>query len=129
MIEKISSNKLLEKYKDYIEFNALFYYTKGLEYDDVYNQCYLYLLEYYLKYSSEINLKKYVNSKLRTYYNHEIRYANTNYEFNLDNYNTEENKERDIDYGTNPENINYWCFGKSWRERAKHLKTILLGWV
>jgi len=107
MIEKISSNKLLEKYKDYIEFNALFYYTKGLEYDDVYNQCYLYLLEYYLKYSSEINLKKYVNSKLRTYYNHEIRYANTNYEFNLDNYNTEENKERDIDYGTNPENINY----------------------
>ena len=77
---------LLEKYKDYAEFNAIFYSERGLEYDDVYDQCCVYLLEYYLQHSSEINLKKCVNSKLKTYYRHEIR-------------------ERHLNYGTNPEDI------------------------
>ncbi len=78
--------KFLKKYKDYIKFNAVFYSLRGLEYDDIYNQCCLYLLEHYLIYSPEIDPKKYVNSKLRTYYNQEM-------------------KERHIQYGLNPEDI------------------------
>jgi len=83
---RTTQENILEKYKDYIEFNALFYSKKGLEYDDVYNQCYLFLLENNPHSFSSTELKRRVNSDLRTYYNHEI-------------------KERHITYGTNPENI------------------------
>jgi len=85
-LEPINPNKLLEEYKDYIEFQAVFYSKKGLDYHDVYNQCFVYLYENNLQYPSKIDLKKCVNSKLRTYYNHEI-------------------KERHLSYGTNPEDI------------------------
>jgi hypothetical protein len=86
MPEDINQNKLHQEYEDFLEFNARFYAKKGLDYYDVYSQCYLYLYDNYPLYSSKIALKKCVNNKLRTYYNHEMR-------------------ERHLNYGTNPENI------------------------
>lgn len=87
MTEDIDQNKLYREYGDFLEFNARFYSKRGLDYYDVYSQCYLYLYDNYPLYSSKIALKKCVNSKLRTYYNNEI-------------------KERHLSYGINPTDIN-----------------------
>ena len=78
--------KLLEEYKDYLHFKADKYSKSGLEYNDVFNQGYLFLLESYMYYKTSMDLKKQVDHKLRTYYN-------------------QEKKEEHIKYGINPENI------------------------
>ena len=84
---KTRQEKLLEEYKDYLHFKADNYSKKGFEYNDVFNQGYLYLLENYPSYGHVPSfMRKKVDSDLRTYYNHEI-------------------KERRIAYGINPENI------------------------
>ena len=86
MIKPIQET-LLEEYKDFLHFKANKYSKAGLEYNDIFNQGYLFLLENYpLHYLCPETLKKIVDRKLRTYYNHEFR-------------------ERHINYGTNQENI------------------------
>jgi hypothetical protein len=79
--------KLLEEYKDYLHFKASSYSKKGFEYDEIFNQGYLFSLENYPKYSSSIELRKKVDSCLRNYYNQEKRKGY-------------------ISYGINPEDIN-----------------------
>ena len=83
----LSYNDLYEKFKDYIQFIAKFYFKIGLDYYDVENQCLLLFYDNYHKYNSDIALKKYVNNELRNYCRQEM-------------------KERHISYGTNPEDYN-----------------------
>lgn len=89
----LDENALYEEYKSFITTNVKFYASKGIDRNDIINECLYLLFENYRKYTSQqkllskIALKKYINSKLRTYFNHEI-------------------KERHISYGTNPENCN-----------------------
>ena len=78
--------QLLEKYRDFLHFKADQYFKQGFEYDEIFNQGYLYLLENYPQYSSSIDLRKKIDCDLRNYYNHEI-------------------KERHIKHGTSPEKI------------------------
>ena len=58
----------------------------GLEYNNVFNEGYLSLLENYPQYNSSIELRRKIDSSLMAYYRQEIR-------------------ERHITYGTNSENI------------------------
>ena len=85
-MENTLQEKLLKKYKDFLHFKAIKYSKSGFEYDEVFNQGYLFLLENHPHSSSSIELRKKVDSCLRNFYNQEI-------------------KERHINYGTNPEDI------------------------
>jgi len=97
--------KLLEEYKDFLHFKASSYSKTGLEYNDVFNQGYLFLLENYpqCKYSS-IALRNKVDSCLRTYYNQEKKEEHISYGIDPDS--NKEVKERIIKYGINPSDIN-----------------------
>jgi len=86
LVEKIQE-KLLEKYKDFLHFKANQYSKMGLEYNNVFNEGYLSLLENYPQYNSSIELRRKIDSCLMAYYRQEI-------------------KERHVTYGTNPTNIN-----------------------
>jgi len=83
---KTAQERLLEEYKDFLHFKADKYSKMGLEYNDVFNEGYLSLLENSLHCTSSVELRKNIDSYLRAYYRREM-------------------KERNITYGTNPENI------------------------
>jgi hypothetical protein len=83
----LTPEQLLKDYESFIKIKATHYSKKGLEYADVYNQCYLYLFENCPLCDNKDDLKYCVENKLRTYYRHEI-------------------KERHFNYGTNPEDYN-----------------------
>jgi hypothetical protein len=79
--------QLLKEFKDCLEIIARHYSKKGLEYNEAYNQSYIYLLENYPLYKNSIDLIYCIRDKMRTYYRNEI-------------------KERHFNYGTNPEDYN-----------------------
>ena len=83
----MNPTEILKKYEDYLKFKADSYSKKGFEYNEIFNQGYLYLMENYPHFNSSIELRKKVDNDLRAYYNREI-------------------KERHLNYGTNPEDIN-----------------------
>lgn len=66
---------LLEKYEKYLKYKAQYYSNRGLDYDDLFNQGYLFLLECYQKNPAIIHEKliSKVSNKLRTYYNRYVR--------------------------------------------------------
>jgi hypothetical protein len=78
---------ILDKFKSYIETKAKYYSQKGLEYSDVYNQCYLCIYDLCPACKTTDELKVKVDHELRNYYRQEL-------------------KERHFNYGTNPTNIN-----------------------
>jgi len=71
----LSPTELLKKHEDYLKFKAKYYSDKGLEYEDTFNQGYLFLLEIYKKspFMNPQKLIRMVDHKLRTYYNKEIK--------------------------------------------------------
>ena len=102
---KPDKDKLLEEYKDFLHFKASSYSKARLDYDDVFNQGYLFLLENYPQYSySSTALRKKVDSCLRTYYNQEKEERHISYGIDPDS--NKEVKERIIKYGINPSDIN-----------------------
>ena len=79
-------DELLKEYGEHIEICAKHYVNKGLEYNEAYNQIYLYFLEYYQLIDDPLELKYKVRDKMRNYYRKEI-------------------KERHIAYGIDQANI------------------------
>ena len=80
--------ELLDKYGRYLRYKAGYYSKRGLDYDDVYNQGWLFLLEAcqeIFKMSHEETIKR-INSGLRTYYNKERREKHILYGFNADDF-------------------------------------------
>ncbi len=96
------AEEIHEKYKDFICYIADYLSKVGLEYDDAYNQCYLFLYENSLIYTSEIDIKKHTKSDMQKYYRHEIKESN----YGLDPYvliDSKKYKERRL-IGDHPEN-------------------------
>ena len=86
MKQGLNPEQLLKEFKDYLEITAKHYSQKGLEYDEAFNQSYIYLLESYPECITSIDLKYCIRNKMRNYYR-------------------KETKERHSNYGTDPENI------------------------
>lgn len=80
--------ELFDKYGKYLRYKADYYSKRGLDYDDVYNQGCLILLEAcqeIFKISHEEITKK-INSGLCNYYNREKKERNISYGFNADDF-------------------------------------------
>ena len=86
IIKITTPEKILKEYISYIEITAKHYSKKGLEYNEAYNQIYLYLLENYPLCKNPTELKYCIRNNMRNYCRHEYR-------------------ERHVNYGTNQENI------------------------
>jgi hypothetical protein len=99
---KITPEKLLQEYKNFIEITAKYYSKKDLEYDEAYNQCYLYLLENCPLCDTSIDLRYCVRNKMRNYYRNEMKGKCKNYGLNPEPILY---PEEGRDYGTNPEDI------------------------
>ena len=86
IIKAITPEQILKEYSNYIEITAKHYSKKGIDYDEAYNQIYLFMLENFPTCKNPTELKYCVRNEMRNYYRKEI-------------------KERHIKYGINPENI------------------------
>ena len=96
---KTIQEKILEEYKDFLHFKANQYSKMGLEYEDVFSEGYLALLENYPAYGHVTSsLKRKADSHLRAYYRQEIRENHVNY--GADPVSIER-----LIYGENPEDI------------------------
>ena len=84
----MNQNELLEEYKDYIKTKAIFYSNRGFDYDEIFNEAYLLLLEAWnipIERTPQ-EYKNIIHAGLMKYYRKEI-------------------KERNIAYGIDPANI------------------------
>jgi len=92
-MEKKEQDELLKEYGAFLTYKAKYYSTRGMDYDEVYQQAWVYLLETLregeidpcLKTTEDIT--RAISSGLRTYYN-------------------KHNRERTLTYGLSPED----CF-------------------
>ena len=80
--------EISDKYGKYLQYKADYYSKRGLDYDDVYNQGWLFLLEAcqeIFKMSHKEIITR-ISNGLRTYYNQEKKERHIFYGFNADDF-------------------------------------------